>query len=166
MGRQDAGPRVKHWITLALLVGSVGALQAQDSLFRAKLLPVVVLDLDASLDIRYDSLRATPGGVYYDDRTLGNGESVRVGDQLAVRFVGFLADGTMVTESTVEPIRFRVGERKVIAGWEDGVLGMRVGGRRQLIIVPALGYGDKASGPIPPRSTLVFDIIIVDRLPD
>lgn len=154
---------MRRFVGLLLLGLSVQALPAQDSLFRAKLLPAVLLNLDPSLDVRWDSLRATPGGVYYDDLTLGNGEIVRTGDEVAVRFVGFLADGTMVTESSSAPLKFRVGERKVIAGWEDGVLGMQVGGRRQLIIIPALGYGDKASGPIPPNSTLVFDIIIVDR---
>ena len=94
---------------------------------------------------------------------VGGGEEVRRGDSVAVHFVGYLANGTPVTQSPKEPFRFRLGTGRVVDGWEDGLVGMRAGGRRMLVIPAALGYGAKGSGPIPPNATLVFDVMVVER---
>lgn len=120
-------------------------------------------DLAPILGIREDSLRRTPRGVFYDDVLVGGGELVRPGDSVAVHFVGYLADGLPVTKSQKEPFRFRLGAGNVVEGWEDGLPGMRVGGRRMLVIPATLGYGAKGSGPIPPNATLVFDVMVVER---
>ena len=120
-------------------------------------------ELAPILGVREDSLRRTPLGVFYDDVEVGQGEEVRRGDSVAVHFVGYLADGTPVTKSAKEPFRFRLGTGRVVDGWEDGLVGMRTGGRRMLVIPAALGYGAKGSGPIPPNATLVFDVMVVER---
>jgi peptidylprolyl isomerase len=123
-------------------------------------LPVEVAPI---LGVREDSLRRTPRGVFYDEVLVGDGAEVRPGDSVAVHFIGYLADGTPVTKSPKEPFRFRLGSGRVVDGWEDGLPGMRVGGRRMLIIPAVLAYGAKGSGPIPPNATLVFDVMVVER---
>lgn len=121
------------------------------------------VELAPVLGVREDSLRRSLRGVFYDDLLVGDGAEVRPGDSVAVHFVGYLADGTPVTKSTKEPFRFRLGAGRVVEGWEDGLPGMRVGGRRMLVIPAVLGYGTKGSGPIPPNATLVFDVMVVER---
>lgn len=123
----------------------------------------VDLQLDASLGINPDSLRSTGRGVLYIDIQPGTGAPVATGDILQVHYVGFLADGTRFAATDRNPFTFRVGEGRVIAGWEDGVVGMREGGRRQLVIPAYLAYGREGNGKIPPDATLVFDITVVQR---
>ncbi len=115
------------------------------------------------LGLREDSLRRTPKGAFYDDLIVGTGALVQSGDSIAVHFVGYLANGTPVTRSLETPFRVRLGAGQVIEGWEDGLPGMRVGGRRMLVLPAALGYGAKGSGPIPPNATLVFEVVLVER---
>jgi FKBP-type peptidyl-prolyl cis-trans isomerase len=90
----------------------------------------------------------------------GDGETVTTGDTAAVHYTGWLPDGTQFDSSRGrDPIQFQLGAREVIPGWDEGVAGMRVGGRRQLVIPPELAYGEQgAGGVIPPRATLVFDV--------
>ena len=119
--------------------------------------------LAPSLGINPDSLRTIGRGVRVVDVQPGSGAEVAVGDLVSVHYVGFLADGTRFAATTRTPFTFRVGERSVIDGWEDGVIGMRVGGRRQLVIPPFLGYGREGKGTIPPNAVLLFDLTLVDR---
>jgi peptidylprolyl isomerase len=79
---------------------------------------------------------------------------------VTVHYIGTLLNGTKFDSSydANRPFTFRVGAGQVIAGWDQGVPGMRVGGKRRLTIPPSLGYGNQAVGPIPANSTLVFDI--------
>lgn len=124
--------------------------------------PVASFNLSPTLAIPEDSLHTTGRGVWFRDVQMGVGEPVGVGDEVGVHFVGFLTDGTRFTATDSKPFRFLLGANRVIPGWEDGVLGMRVGGRRQLIVPAALGYGTKGSGPVPADANLVFDITVVD----
>ncbi len=119
--------------------------------------------LDSSLGINPDSLRPTGRGVYYVDVQQGSGAPVAAGDRLEVHYVGMLTDGTRFAATDRSPFAFRVGEGRVIPGWEDGVIGMRVGGRRQLVIPAFLAYGRTGGGKVPPDATLVFDITLIDR---
>lgn len=90
---------------------------------------------------------------------MGRGRAVRNGDTVKVVYVGTLSNGTVFDQSSAEPIRLGIGKKMLIEGWERGMLGMRVGGRRRLIIPPDLGYGDRGSPPkIPPHTTLTFEI--------
>lgn len=99
-----------------------------------------------------------------DDITIGTGDEVKVGDTVLVHYVGKLQDGTEFDNSKKrgEPFTFKVGQGMVIQGWEEGVVGMKVGGQRVLVIPPEMGYGDRAIGPIPPNSTLVFSIELLE----
>lgn len=92
----------------------------------------------------------------------GSGTEAKVGDTVSVHYTGTLEDGTKFDSSLDrgEPFSFTLGQNRVIQGWEQGVLGMKVGEQRKLIIPPELGYGPSGTpgGPIPPNATLHFDI--------
>jgi len=95
-----------------------------------------------------------------DDVVTGTGPAVAVGDTVTVHYIGTLTDGTRFDNSYSRgtPFTCEVGTGRVIAGWEQGLVGMQVGGQRVLVIPPELGYGSAVGGPIPPNSTLVFAI--------
>lgn len=99
-----------------------------------------------------------------DDIVLGGGDAASEGDTVTVHYIGTLPDGTEFDNSNKrgEPFEFTIGEGRVIKGWEDGLVGMKVGGQRILVIPPDLAYGSQAIGPIPANSTLVFAIELLD----
>ena len=95
------------------------------------------------------------------DVTVGSGTAVKTGDKVKVHYVGTLTDGTEFDQSRKrgQPFSFEVGKGVVIKGWDQGLVGMKVGGKRKLTIPPDLAYGDRGvPGTIPPKSTLLFDI--------
>lgn len=103
----------------------------------------------------------TPSGLIYDDLAVGSGAAARAGTSVKVHYTGWLTDGTKFDSSVDrgDPFGFSLGKGQVIAGWDEGVEGMRVGGKRKLTIPPALGYGAYgAGGVIPPNATLVFEV--------
>lgn len=102
----------------------------------------------------------TASGLQYQDLTVGTGQEAKTGDTITVHYVGTLEDGTVFDSSRDrnEPYQLTLGAGNVIAGWEEGLVGMRVGGTRKLIIPPELGYGDQAVGDIPANSTLIFEV--------
>ena len=107
----------------------------------------------------------TPSGLQYEDTTVGDGAEAKAGQHVHVHYTGELTDGRQFDSSRDrgEPLDFRLGVGQVIAGWDEGVQGMKVGGRRILVIPPELGYGARgAGGVIPPNATLVFDVELVD----
>ena len=93
----------------------------------------------------------------------GTGEGAKRGDTVFVHYVGSLADGTQFDNSyrRDEPIEVTLGDGRVIRGWEEGLLGMKVGEKRKLTIPPSLGYGDNDYEPIPGGSTLIFETEMV-----
>ena len=95
-----------------------------------------------------------------EDIKAGDGEEVHGGDYILIHYLGVLEDGTKFDSSydRGQPFRTRIGVGEVIDGWDMGVIGMRVGGKRKLTIPPALGYGDRAVGSIPADSTLIFEV--------
>lgn len=104
-------------------------------------------------------------GLKYQDLTVGNGALAETGSSVSVHYTGWLTDGTKFDSSVDRgtPFSFRLGAGQVIRGWDEGVKGMRVGGKRKLTIPPDLGYGAQgASGVIPPNATLVFDVELLD----
>ena len=103
----------------------------------------------------------TASGLQYDDLRVGQGAAARSGSDVVVHYTGWLTDGTKFDSSRDrnEPFGFALGQGNVIAGWEEGVAGMRVGGLRRLVIPPSLGYGEWGAGDvIPPNATLVFEV--------
>lgn len=120
--------------------------------------PALGVDLAAST--------RTPSGVYYRDVVTGGGPVVANGQELSVRYTGWLADGTRFDGNEAGGPGFTfvlgsVGPGSVIDGWNLGIPGMRVGGRRQLIIPPNLGYGPIGNGPIPPNAIIVFSVEVL-----
>ena len=110
----------------------------------------------------------TPSGLQIIDTVIGTGAVARAGATCAVQYTGWLYEngskGAKFDSSLDrgQPIEFPLGEHRVIPGWDEGIAGMKVGGKRTLIIPPALGYGARgAGGVIPPNATLMFDVQLV-----
>lgn len=99
-----------------------------------------------------------------DDVTIGEGTSVTKGDTVTVQYIGRLQNGQEFDNSYTRgmPFTFTVGEGKVIQGWDEGVVGMRVGGQRILVIPSDMAYGKSGYGPIPGGATLVFSIELLE----
>ncbi len=99
-----------------------------------------------------------------EDTTVGTGREVRKGDTVTVHYVGVLQDGTRFDDSSArgEPFVFTVGTGAVIPGWDAGIIGMRVGGERVLVIPPSMAYGSRGIGVVPPDATLLFAIKLLD----
>ncbi len=104
---------------------------------------------------------ATTSGLKYIDMAEGTGETPKKGQTVSVHYTGTLENGKKFDSSVDrgQPLEFLIGEGKVIKGWDEGLASMKVGGKRKLIIPPALGYGVRGSPPnIPPNSILLFDV--------
>jgi len=101
-------------------------------------------------------------GLEIEDLIFGDGEIIKPGKKVSVKYKGSLLNGKVFDSSLNKPFTFRLGTGSVIKGWDLGLKGMRVGGKRKLVIPPSLGYESKAAGEIPPNSTLVFEVEVVD----
>jgi FKBP-type peptidyl-prolyl cis-trans isomerase len=106
-----------------------------------------------------------PDGLKYTDTKTGDGATARSGNKVSVHYTGWLSDNGAKGkkfDSSVDrgqPFQFTLGAKQVIAGWDEGVAGMKVGGKRTLTIPPELGYGSRgAPGAIPANATLIFDV--------
>ena len=103
----------------------------------------------------------TASGLKYTDVKVGTGPTAQAGQTASVHYTGWLMDGKKFDSSVdrKDPFSFRLGAGQVIRGWDEGVAGMQVGGKRVLIIPPDLGYGARgAGGAIPPNATLKFEV--------
>jgi peptidylprolyl isomerase len=102
----------------------------------------------------------TASGLQYQELAIGEGQTAQVGDTVSVHYTGTLQNGQKFDSSLDRntPFTFTLGRGSVIAGWEEGLLGMQVGGKRKLIIPSDLGYGPTGQGQIPPNATLIFDV--------
>jgi peptidylprolyl isomerase len=110
----------------------------------------------------------TASGLEYVELVEGTGARPKPGDSVSVHYTGWLKSGQKFDSShdRAQPLAFPIGRGRVIKGWDEGVAGMRVGGKRKLIIPAHLGYGDRgAGGVIPPGATLIFEVELVDVTP-
>jgi FKBP-type peptidyl-prolyl cis-trans isomerase FkpA len=106
-------------------------------------------------------MNTTPSGLQYEDLSEGAGAAAKAGDSVEVHYTGWLKDGSKFDSShdRRRPFGFRLGAGQVIKGWDEGVAGMKVGGKRKLVIPAALGYGSRgAAGVIPPNAELTFEV--------
>ena len=110
------------------------------------------------------SAQPTPTDLVIEDLSVGAGEAAQSGDTVSVHYTGWLTDGTQFDSSydRGQPFTFQLGTGGVIQGWDQGVAGMQVGGKRQLTIPPDLAYGPSGRGVIPPNATLIFEVELVE----
>lgn len=117
-----------------------------------------------NMDLSQNNNTVQQSGLLIEDITTGTGTEAVAGKHVTVNYRGTLLDGT-VFDSSYErgvPFDFDLGAGQVIQGWDQGVAGMKVGGKRKLVIPASLAYGDRAIGPIPANSTLVFEVELLD----
>lgn len=119
----------------------------------------------AGLGVDISTMTRVGDGVYIKDLKVGEDSLVAANKVINVRYQGWLPDGTRFDHNLAPRALFPLvlGQRRVIAGWEQGIPGMRVGGKRLLVIPPSLGYGTQANGPIPANSVLVFEVEVVSQ---
>ena len=115
-------------------------------------------------DVDEDDYIETDSGLQYYDIVEGDGPAPEEGQIVIVHYTGWLEDGTKFDSSLDrgQPFTFPLGTGSVIAGWDEGVATMNIGGKRQLKIPSDLAYGDAGSGSIPPGATLIFDVELLD----
>src|SRR5215467_9577099 len=131
----------------------------------AALVVIAALTPSGRSDAAANQVVEMPNGLKYTDEKIGDGPEATAGKKVSVHYTGWLSDNGAKGkkfDSSVDrgqPFQFTLGARQVIAGWDEGVAGMKVGGKRTLTIPPELGYGARgAPGAIPPNSTLIFDV--------
>lgn len=112
-------------------------------------------DFDSSLNIDLTAMTKTASGLYYQDLAVGTGDPAQAGDDATVTYSGWLPDGRLF-DSGAFPFTLRIG--MVVEGFDEGVTGMRVGGKRKLVIPPDLGYGNRGKGSVPPNATMIFEV--------
>jgi len=116
---------------------------------------------------RHDAERVTESGLVIEDLVVGTGSEVTPGARVRMHYVGRLRDGTVFDSSRERntPMEVEVGKGYLIKGFEEGVMGMRVGGKRRLVIPPQLGYGERnVGGKIPANATLEFEVEVLEIL--
>ena len=119
----------------------------------------------AALGVDTTAMTKTPSGLRYQDVALGEGKTATAGRMVRVHYTGWLPNGEKFDSSRDrnEPFEFSLGAGQVIAGWDEGVAGMKVGGKRKLVIPADLAYGTAGAPPdIPPGATLVFEVELLD----
>jgi FKBP-type peptidyl-prolyl cis-trans isomerase FkpA len=147
----------------AILVVTTVALNAQTAHKRV----LVVPNTSAPTKVTGDGVK-TDSGLQYWDIKLGLGPLAKAGDKVKVHYTGWFTTGKKFDSSVDarQPYSFTLGKGEVIKGWDEGVTGMKVGGKRQLRIPPELAYGEKGFKTIvPPNSTLIFDVQLLEVVP-
>jgi FKBP-type peptidyl-prolyl cis-trans isomerase len=155
--------RLNKSLLAVLLPLSFAACLSGSETITYPVVPIETATFAATLNVNLAASTKTASGLYYRDITVGNGTTVASGTKVTVYYVGNLAGGTTfdALAAPATPFGFTVGANQVIPGFDQGLVGMKVGGVRQLIIPPALGYGSAQNGSIPPNSILVFQVTLV-----
>ena len=139
-----------RWLLILIFLATLGVACGSSS------------DSDSNTEVKMeDNTVTTASGLQYKDIVVGDGEAAVAGKTVVVHYTGWLLDGAKFDSSVDRgtPFEFPLGAGRVIKGWEEGVSGMNIGGKRELIIPPDLGYGAQgAGGVIPPNATLKFEV--------
>jgi peptidylprolyl isomerase len=151
---------LRRLISLSLVVTAFSIAGGLDSSGPGTVIPIEETSFASALGVNLSQSTRTAAGVYYRDISVGTGPVVANGQTLRVRYTGWLSSGLMFETNTTQPqpFPFVLGVDNVIAGWHDGLQGVRVGGKRQLIIPASMAYGSQGSGPIPGNAVIVFNI--------
>ncbi|MEJ2538639.1 MAG: FKBP-type peptidyl-prolyl cis-trans isomerase [Gemmatimonadota bacterium] len=121
------------------------------------------VDFAPELGVDLRGMERTGSGLFLEDLEVGGGPTAQRTSLVSIHYATWLADGTLVDTSIGgEPFVLRLGGNEVIRGWNEGLRGMRVGGRRRLVVRPGLAYGAGGSARVPPGATLVFEVELVD----
>ena len=123
-------------------------------------IPIESTTFASNLNVNLAGSTKTSSGMYYRDITVGTGKTVASGDSVKVYYQGALSSGQLFDQKLAPgaTFDFKLGSGYVIPGWDEGLVGMKVGGVRQLIIPPALAYGSSGYLDIPPNAVLVFNV--------
>lgn len=124
-------------------------------------------EVNDTIDLTQEDSMANQGELIIEDIEEGTGQDVvESGDDIVIHYRGTLEDGTVFDSSydRGEPFQTQIGVGQVIQGWDEGVIGMRAGGKRKLTIPPHMAYGEQGVGSIPPNSTLIFEVELVEIL--
>jgi len=144
------------FMVLALACGGAGRAAEETTLPRPIAGDVERTTFAPSLNVHLDSMHRRASGLYVQDLATGTGGVATTGRTVVVRYAGWLPNGKQFDSGEITVI---LGSNKTIRAWEEGLLGMRAGGRRKLVVPPALGYGSRGAPPdIPPNSVLVFEM--------
>jgi FKBP-type peptidyl-prolyl cis-trans isomerase len=138
------------WLALAAACGPRGDAKARG--------------FSAELGVDTTTMTKAPSGLWYTDVAVGQGDVAEPGRTVRVHYTGWLPSGKKFDSSRDrgEPFAFTLGAGQVITGWDQGVKGMKVGGRRKLVLPPQMAYGEAGAPPdIPPGATLVFDVEVL-----
>ena len=133
--------------------------------FEVELVEILPAPPEAPTELEERAYTVTASGLKYADLAVGSGTAAARGKTVVVHYTGWLTDGTMFDSSLArgEAFSFQLGAGRVIKGWDEGVAGMQIGGRRQLVIPASLGYGDRgAGGVIPGGATLIFEVELLE----
>lgn len=137
-------------------------------MFDIQLLDILEGAPAAAAEVSADEYTETDSGLQYYDIEVGQGDSPEEGDILKIHYTGWLEDGSMFDSSLDRgnPLMFKLGQGQVIAGWDEGLSTMKLGGKRQLSIPPKLAYGEEGAGDgiIPSDATLIFDVELLEIL--
>ena len=151
---------VRSLVVVSLLIGAAACGSTTD------VVATVTLDcttIAKSLPTGAANFTTTADGLKYSDVTVGTGATFVTGNPVSVHYAGCLTNGNRfdANEAPALPFAFTLGIPGIIVGFNEGLAGMKVGGLRQIVIPPALGYGNATAGTIPPNSTLVFTVSAV-----
>ena len=152
-------------LAIATLAAAAGACGGGPPVDAGALPPGDPVELVFAPDLAVDlsAMEKTASGLYLLDIVVGDGPVARRTSRVWVKYVGRLPDGTVFDANLGgEPYHTRLGGSEVIRGWNEGIQGMRVGGRRKLVVRPGLAYGSRGSANVPPDATLVFEVQLTD----
>jgi len=148
-------------LAIALPVAVAACSLKSDAIAPTIIVPIESTTFEPTLGVDLAHSTKTANGVYIRDITVGTGTVAAPGVTMTVRYVGRLSNGAVFDSTTTNPFTFTLGVTNLIAGWTEGVAGMKVGGSRQLIIPPSMGYGSAYVGAVPPNSILVFRVDLI-----